>query len=75
MALERREDRLEEIARNYMTYDDLTFFKYCENIDEVTSEMINKAASKALKGKPTMLVSGNDISRVPTIKEVERYFS
>jgi hypothetical protein len=25
MAMERNEDRLEEIARNYMTYGDLTF--------------------------------------------------
>ncbi len=38
MAMERREDRLEEIARNYITYKDLTFFRYLEKIDEVTSE-------------------------------------
>jgi processing peptidase subunit alpha len=33
MAMERSEDRLEEIARNYLTYGDLTFHQYCEKID------------------------------------------
>jgi len=33
MALERQEDRLEEIARNFMTYGDLTFHQYCDKID------------------------------------------
>jgi hypothetical protein len=33
MAMERNEDRLEEIARNYLTYGDLTFKKYLEKID------------------------------------------
>ena len=38
MAMERTEDRLEEIARNFMTYGDLTFHQYCEKIDSVTSQ-------------------------------------
>ncbi len=38
MAMERQEDRLEEIARNYQTFGDLTFHQYCEKIDQVTSE-------------------------------------
>jgi len=33
MAMERNEDRLEEIARNYLTYGDLTFKNYLEKID------------------------------------------
>ena len=37
MAMERSEDRLEEIARNFLTYGDLTFHQYCEKIDAVTS--------------------------------------
>jgi predicted Zn-dependent peptidase len=37
MAMERKEDRLEEIARNYMTYRKLTFLDYCDRIDAVTS--------------------------------------
>jgi predicted Zn-dependent peptidase len=37
MAMERQDDRLEEIARNYMTYGNLTFHKYCEKIDQVTA--------------------------------------
>ena len=38
MAMERSDDRLEEIARNYMTFGDLTFHQYCDRIDQVTSE-------------------------------------
>jgi mitochondrial-processing peptidase subunit alpha len=29
MAMERSEDRLEEVGRNYLTYGDLTFHQYC----------------------------------------------
>ena len=38
MSMERQEDRLEEIARNFQTFGDLTFHKYCEQIDSVTSQ-------------------------------------
>ena len=38
MAMERQEDRLEEIARNYRTFGDLTFHQYCEKIDAVSSQ-------------------------------------
>lgn len=41
MAMERTDDRLEEIARNFMTYGDLTFHQYCEKIDAVTGPQIN----------------------------------
>lgn len=37
MAMERQEDRLEEIAKNYLTFGDLTFHQYCDRIDAVTS--------------------------------------
>ena len=33
MAMERNEDRIEEIARNYITYGYFTFKKYLEKID------------------------------------------
>jgi processing peptidase subunit alpha len=72
MAMERSEDRLEEIARNFMTFGDLTFHQYCENIDNVTSQEINSIASKLLAGKPTLLVSGGAINLVPTVTEVSR---
>lgn len=72
MSMERQEDRLEEIARNYMTFGDLTFHQYCDKIDAVTSEQINKAASRVLAGKPTMLVTGGAINLVPTITDVQR---
>jgi processing peptidase subunit alpha len=38
MAMERQDERLEEIARNFMTFGDLTFAQYSERIDAVTSE-------------------------------------
>merc|ERR1712242_416955 len=72
MALERQDERLEEIARNFMTFGDLTFSQYCERIDAVTSETINQAASKVLQGKPTMLVTGGAINLVPSVTEVAR---
>ena len=72
MAMERTDDRLEEIARNYMTYGDLTFHQYCENIDNVTSSQINSVASKLLAGKPTMVVTGGAINLVPSVTDVSR---
>jgi processing peptidase subunit alpha len=38
MSLERSDDRLEEIARNYNTFGEFTFQHYCEKIDAVTSD-------------------------------------
>lgn len=70
MAMERQEDRLEEIARNYMTFGDLTFHKYCDKIDAVTSEQINRAAERVLGGKPTLLVTGGAINLVPGVTDV-----
>lgn len=35
--LEKQEDRLEEIAKNYAAFGDLTFHQYCNSIDAVTS--------------------------------------
>jgi mitochondrial-processing peptidase subunit beta len=72
MSMERQEDRLEEIARNYMTFGDLTFHQYCEKIDQVTSDQINRAATRVLGGKPTMLVTGGAINLVPSITDVQR---
>lgn len=48
MAMEKKEDRTEEIARNLMTYRKLTFLDYCKRIDEVTSEKVNEALKKSL---------------------------
>lgn len=70
MAMEKTDDRLEEIARNFMTFGDLTFHQYCENIDNVTSAQINSLASKLLAGKPTLLVTGGAINLVPDRKSV-----
>lgn len=72
MAMERTEDRLEEVARNYMTYGDLTFHQYCDKIDNVTSSQINSVASKLLSGKPTLVVTGGAINLVPSVTDVSR---
>jgi processing peptidase subunit alpha len=72
MAMEKTEDRLEEIARNFMTYGDLTFHQYCEKIDSVSAAQINQVATKLLAGKPTLLVTGGAINLVPSVTEVSR---
>ena len=61
---------MEELARNYMTWGEVTFHKYCENIDKVTSKQINQIVTKMLKGKPTLCVSGSNVNQVPTIEQI-----
>lgn len=41
MAMEKTEDRLEELAKNYMTFGNLTHHEYSARIDAVTSDQIN----------------------------------
>lgn len=72
LAMENQEERLEEIARNFQTFGNLTFHQYCEKIDAVTSDSINAAASKTLSGKPTLLVTGSSINLVPGVTDVAR---
>lgn len=72
MAMERADDRLEEIARNFQTFGDLNFHQYCDKIDAVSSEQINRAAARTMSGKPTMVVTGGAINMVPTITDVAR---
>jgi predicted Zn-dependent peptidase len=72
MSMERQEDRLEEIARNFQTFGDLTFHQYLDQIDNVTSAQINRAATNLLSGKPTMVVTGGAINLVPGITDVQR---
>jgi predicted Zn-dependent peptidase len=71
-AMERSDSRLEEIARNFMTFGDLTFHQYCEKIDAVSSMEINSVATKVMSGKPTMLVTGGAINLVPAVTDVAR---
>ena len=70
--LETQDNRLEEIAKNFLTYGDLTFHQYAEQIDKVTAEDISRAASRTLGTKPTMIVTGGAINLVPTITDVQR---
>jgi len=72
MAMERTEDRVEELARNYMTYGTLTLHNYCDQIDNVTSDQINRVASSLVQGRPTLLVSGGAINLVPSVTDVSR---
>jgi len=72
MAMERQEERLEEIARNFQTFGNLTFHQYCDKIDAVTSDQINAAMRKCLAGKPSLVVAGGAINLVPGITDVSR---
>ena len=72
MAMERTDDRLEEIARNFMTFGDLTFHQYCDKIDNVTSDDVNRVATQLLSGKPTLLVTGGAINMVSSAADVSR---
>ena len=69
------ENRLEEIARNFMAFGDLTFHQYFDRIDAVTSSDINSQASKVLSGKPTLLVTGGAINLVPAVTDVARHLT
>jgi mitochondrial-processing peptidase subunit alpha len=71
-SLERDEDRLEEMSKNYMTYGKLTFHDYLEAIDRITSDDINNIAREMLKGVPTMVVTGSAINIVPSVTDVQK---
>lgn len=71
-SLERDEDRLEEMAKNYMTFGRLTFHEYLENIDKITSDDINAVASHMIAGRPTMVVTGSAINLVPSCDDVQK---
>ena len=70
--MEDQDTRLEEIARNFQTFGNLTFHQYCDRIDAVTSDQINSAASRVLSGKPTLLFTGSSINLVPGVTDVAR---
>ena len=72
MNLERDDNRLEEVAKNYQVFGRLTMNEYLDKIDEVTSESINKAAFKLLEGMPSIVVLGSSINTVPTITDVQK---
>ena len=70
--IENSGDRLEEVARNYMSNGRLTLFDTAAAVQNVTSSSINAAATKLLAGKPTMVVTGGNINLVPTMTDVQR---
>lgn len=71
-SLERDIDRLEEMAKNYMTFGKLTFHNYLEQIDKITSSDINAVASQMIAGLPTMVVTGSAINVVPSVTDVQK---
>ena len=71
-SLERDEDRLEEMAKNYMTYGKLTFTNYLNDIDKITSESINKIATKFLLGTPTVVAIGQRLDVLPSPSEITK---
>lgn len=66
------ENRLEEVARNYMTHGHLTFHQYADKIDSVTAEDVNRFVSRVSAGKPTLLVTGGAINLVPSASDVQK---
>lgn len=72
LAMESSADRLEEVARNYQSHGNMTLWKHCEAVDAVTGAQINAAATLALSGKPTMIVTGGSINLVPSMTDVQR---
>jgi processing peptidase subunit alpha len=71
-SLERDEDRLEEMTKNYATFGTLTFQHYLENIDAVTSDQINQIAIEMLKGRPTLVVTGSAINTVQSLGDINK---
>ena len=70
MAMERREERLEEVARNYMTFGRISFQDCISNIEKVTSKQINNLASEFLVKKPSMVIIGPHASDLPSVKDI-----
>jgi predicted Zn-dependent peptidase len=63
---------LQEIAKNFSLYGELTFHKYCDLIDAVTVQDVAKFVEKVVGGKPTLVVTGDAINMVPNITDVSR---
>lgn len=55
-SMETQGDRLEELARNYQTFGELTFHKYIEQVEAVTASDISDCAERVLSNKPTLVV-------------------
>lgn len=72
MSLERDNDRMEEIAKNYSTFGELTFHKYAEKIDLVTSEDVNRVSTNFINALPTLIVSGSGINTVPSGRDIQK---
>lgn len=67
LSLEQQEARLEEMARNYLTFKEMTFHRYCQQIDLITQEQISETVGKMLRQEPTMAVLGADKSTVMNV--------
>ena len=45
--------------------------QYLTLIDNVTSDQINRAVDNLLKGRPTLVVTGNAVNLVPSISDIQ----
>ena len=72
LTMQNQESRLEEMAKNYLTYGDITMHKYCDMLDSVSSSDVQRVAESVLQGKPTIVVTGDAINLVPTITDVSK---
>lgn len=40
-------------------------------IDNVTSEKVNRAVESLVKGRPTLVVTGNAVNLVPSVSDIQ----
>lgn len=40
-------------------------------IDNVTSEQVNRAVDTLVKGRPTLVVTGNAVNLVPSVSDIQ----
>lgn len=64
-------DRLEEAVKSFNTFGTINHTNYVDMIEKVTSADINKAVELLLKGKPTLVVTGNAVNLVPSIADIQ----
>lgn len=65
-------DRLEEVARTFNIHKDISIIdNYVSLIDQVNADRVNKAVTRLLKGKPTLVVTGNAVNLVPSIADIQ----
>jgi len=73
LSLEEQGDRMEEAVKNLMVVGDVrTVDNYLNMIDDISSERINKAFAKLLKGRPTFIAVGGEVNTLPSLDQIHK---